>query len=67
MIVPILGFANVGVSFVGMEWSVLLAPGTIGVLLTTYIACKLKLAALPDHAIGGKSMGSPFCAGSALS
>lgn len=62
LIVPIFGFANAGVSFSGMELSVLVAPVTVGVtaglfagkqagvLIATYLACKSKLASLPDHA-----------------
>lgn len=62
LIVPIFGFANAGVSFLGMKWSVLLEPVTIGVtvglfvgkqagvLLATWVAIKLKFASLPNHA-----------------
>lgn len=62
LIVPIFGFANAGVSFAGMKWSVLLEPVTIGVtvglfvgkqagiLLATWVAVRSKLAPLPDDA-----------------
>lgn len=62
LIVPIFGFANAGVSFAGMKWSVLLEPVTIGVtlglfagkqagvFLATWLAVKSKLAGLPDDA-----------------
>jgi NhaA family Na+:H+ antiporter len=62
LIVPIFGFANAGVSFAGMQWSVLLEPVTLGVtvglfagkqagvLLAAWTAIRLKFAALPDDA-----------------
>jgi NhaA family Na+:H+ antiporter len=62
LIVPVFGFANAGVSFAGMKWSVLLEPVTIGVtlglfagkqagvLLATWLAINLKVARLPDDA-----------------
>jgi NhaA family Na+:H+ antiporter len=62
LIVPIFGFANAGVSFLGMSWSVMLEPVTIGVtaglfvgkqigvMAAAWIAIRLKLATMPDHA-----------------
>jgi Na+:H+ antiporter, NhaA family len=62
MIVPIFGFANAGVQFSGMEWSVALAPVTLGiaaglfvgkqlgVFLTTFAAIKLRFADTPVNA-----------------
>lgn len=62
LIVPVFGFANAGVSFSGMTFSILLQPVTIGVaaglflgkqigvLLATWIAVRLKLAVRPDGA-----------------
>jgi NhaA family Na+:H+ antiporter len=62
LIVPVFGFANAGVSFLGMSWSVLLEPVTIGVTIglfvgkqigvmaAAWIAIRLKLATMPDHA-----------------
>jgi NhaA family Na+:H+ antiporter len=62
LIVPIFGFANAGVSFSGMTWSILWAPVTIGVaaglfvgkqvgvFVATWIAVRLKLAVRPDGA-----------------
>ena len=38
----------------------------VGEILTTYIACKLKLAAIPDHANRGQIYGVAVCTGSAL-
>lgn len=62
MIVPIFGFANAGVQFSGMSWTVLFAPVTlgiaaglfagkqIGVFLTAWMAVKLRLADCPANA-----------------
>ena len=62
VIVPIFGFANAGVQFSGMGWSVVFAPVSIGiaaglfagkqlgVFLTTWLAVKLKLADCPANA-----------------
>ena len=62
LIVPVFGFANAGVSFSGMTWSILWAPVTIGVaaglfvgkqvgvFVATWIAVRLKLAVRPDGA-----------------
>jgi len=62
LIVPLFGFANAGVSIVGMPWTTLLAPVTlgvtgglflgkqIGIFAATWIAVRLKLAARPDRA-----------------
>lgn len=75
LIVPIFGFANAGVSFSGMEWSVLLAPVTLGVtaglfagkqfgvFAATWIAVKLKLAAKPDHATWSQLYGVALLCG----
>jgi NhaA family Na+:H+ antiporter len=62
LIVPVFGFANAGVSLLGMSWAALLAPvplgiaaglfvsKQIGVFLTTWIVVKLKWADCPEHA-----------------
>jgi len=62
LIVPVFGFANAGVQFSGMGWSVALAPVTLGiaaglfagkqlgVFFTTLAAIKLKLADQPANA-----------------
>jgi len=62
MIVPIFGFANAGVQFSGMGWSVALAPVTLGiaaglfagkqlgVFFTTLAAIKLRFADQPANA-----------------
>jgi Na+:H+ antiporter, NhaA family len=62
LIVPIFGFANAGVSFAGMNSSVLLAPVTLGVatglffgkqcgvLLASWIAVRLEFAKRPNGA-----------------
>ena len=62
LIVPVFGFANAGVQFAGMGWSIALAPVTlgiaaglfagkqVGVFLTTLVAIKLKLGDLPANA-----------------
>jgi NhaA family Na+:H+ antiporter len=59
LIVPVFGFANAGVSFVGMSGGVLLEPVTLGVALALFVgkqvgvfgaaalAIKLRLANLP--------------------
>ena len=62
VIVPVFGFANAGVRFSGMGWSVALAPVTLGiaaglfagkqlgVFFTTLAAIKLRLADQPANA-----------------
>ena len=62
LIVPLFGFANAGVQFSGMDWTVIFAPVTLGigaglfagkqlgVFLATYGAVKLRLADYPAHA-----------------
>lgn len=62
MIVPIFGFANAGVQFSGMGWSVIAAPVTLGiaaglfvgkqlgVFFTTLAVIKLKFADCPADA-----------------
>lgn len=61
MIVPIFGFANAGVQFSGMGWSVAVAPVTLGiaaglfvgkqlgVFFTTLVAIKLRFADKPAN------------------
>ncbi len=75
LIVPVFGFANAGVSFLGMEWSVLLTPVTLGVtaglfagkqfgvFAATWIVVKLKLAAKPDHATWAQLYGIALLCG----
>jgi NhaA family Na+:H+ antiporter len=62
IIIPIFGFANAGVQFSGLGWSVVLAPVTLGiaaglfagkqlgVFFTTLAAIKLRLADQPANA-----------------
>jgi Na+:H+ antiporter, NhaA family len=62
LIVPLFGFANAGVSLVGINWAVLFAPvplgialglfagKQIGVFLTTWTAVKLRWADRPEGA-----------------
>ncbi|QDM16756.1 Na+/H+ antiporter NhaA [Tardiphaga sp. vice352] len=75
LIVPVFGFANAGVSFAGMKWSVLLEPVTIGVtlglfagkqagvLLATWLAITLKVARLPDDASWAQMYGVALLCG----
>ncbi|MBW9090456.1 Na+/H+ antiporter NhaA [Rhizobium wenxiniae] len=75
MIVPIFGFANAGVSFAGVSLSVLVEPLTlgvasglvfgklVGVLGTTAVLVKLRLADLPAHASWGQMVGVAFLCG----
>lgn len=75
IIVPIFGFANAGVSFAGVSLSVLVEPLTlgvasglvfgklVGVLGTTTLLVKLRLADLPAHASWGQMVGVAFLCG----
>ena len=75
IIVPIFGFANAGVSFAGVSLSVLVEPLTlgvasglvfgklVGVLGTTAVLVKLRLADLPAHASWGQMVGVAFLCG----
>ncbi len=75
IIVPIFGFANAGVSFAGLSLSVLVEPLTlgvasglvfgklVGVLGTTAVLVKLRLADLPAHASWGQMVGVAFLCG----
>ncbi len=75
IIVPIFGFANAGVSFAGVSLSVLAEPLTlgiaaglvfgklVGVLGTTTVLVKLKLAELPAHASWGQMTGVALLCG----
>jgi NhaA family Na+:H+ antiporter len=75
LIVPVFGFANAGVSFTGVSWSILSEPLTlgvasglalgkfIGVLSTIAILVKLNLADLPARASWGQTGGVAFLCG----
>lgn len=74
-IVPLFGFANAGVSFAGVSLSVFTEPLTlgvasglvfgklVGVLGTTAVLVKLRLADLPAHASWGQMVGVAFLCG----
>ena len=74
-LVPVFGFANAGVQFSGMGWSVAVAPVTLGiaaglfagkqlgVFFTTLAAIKLKLADQPANASLGQVYGVSLLCG----